>query len=343
MISLKKHIDDWHTAEGRSPVLSAYSALLLAIGACSHRAVPDLGDELENRLSELNRALVRDPTPENLFETQENASGELVRWAEKAHQRAADSEREMKDVILLMAKTIGTAGERDGQYAREMTEQTERLRAIATLNDLAAMRRSIIQSANAITDCVERMALDSQASLHRLSAEVEEYRTRLEKSEALSTLDPLTGLANRRRLEEILDVKMNARDTFSLIMIDLNGFKAVNDRFGHIAGDDLLKQFAGELRGQFRMADLVARWGGDEFVVIVASNRNDATARLHRLRCKVLGDYKISHGTRTIAVPLSASFGVVEWDGKESGQDLLARADQSMYSGKEANAAMRAG
>jgi len=277
------------------------------------------------------------------LQTHEHASGELAHWAEKAHQRAADSEREFKDVLLLMAKAIGTASETDSRYAREVTELTERLRSIVTLNDLAGMRRSILESASALTGCVQRITLDGQAQMQRLSAEVREYRARLEESETLSTLDPLTGLSNRRRLEQALDLKMKAGDTFSLIMIDLNGFKAVNDRFGHLAGDDLLKQFAGELRGQFRMADLVARWGGDEFVIIVACNQNDATARLHRLRRKVIGDYKISSGTRTITIPLSASMGVVQWDGTESGQDLLARADYCMYSGKEANAALVAG
>ncbi|MGD1070705.1 MAG: GGDEF domain-containing protein [Bryobacteraceae bacterium] len=339
MISLKKHIDDWNPAEAPS-VLSAYSSLLLTIGAGSIRAVPDLGDDLERKLTTLNGVLEADPTQESLSQTHENARGEISQWADKAHQRAADSERELRDVVLMMAKAIATVGERDTRYAREVTELTERLRSVATLTDLTAIRHFVIESATALTDCVQRIAADSQASLHRLSAEVEEYRTRLEKSETLSSLDPLTGLSNRRRLEDLLALKMKARDTFSLILIDLNGFKTVNDRFGHLTGDDLLKQFAGELRSRFRTADLVARWGGDEFVVILACNHADAVARLQHLRRNVLGDYKVDNGTRTVTITLGASIGVVEWDRKESGRNLLARADYCMYSGKESKAAV---
>jgi diguanylate cyclase (GGDEF)-like protein len=316
--------------------------LLLTIGAGSSRAVPDLGSDLERKLHKLNEVLEGDPTQESLCRTDENARGEISQWADKAHQRAADSERELREVVLMMAKAIATAGECDDRYAREVTELTQRLQSIVRLTDLAAIRRFVIESATALTDCVQRISQDSKASLHRLSAEVEEYRTRLEKSETLSSLDPLTGLANRRRIEEVLDLKMKARDTFSLIMIDLNGFKSVNDRFGHLAGDDLLKQFAGELGGRFRTADLVARWGGDEFVIIIACKQTDATARLQHLRRNVLGDYKITNGTRTVTIALGASFGVVEWDGQESGRNLLARADYCMYSGKESKGSRRA-
>jgi diguanylate cyclase (GGDEF)-like protein len=341
MISLKKHIDDWNPADGPS-ALSTYGALLLTIGAGSSRAVPDLGAELECKLHKLNDVLERDPTQESLSETDEKARREISQWADKAHQRAADSERELREIVLVMAKAIATAGESDGRYAREVLGLTERLRSIVTLTDLAAIRRFVIESATALTDCVQRISQDSKASLHRLSAEVEEYRTRLEKSETLSSLDPLTGLANRRRIEEVLELKMKARDTFSLIMIDLNGFKAVNDRLGHLAGDDLLKQFSGELAGRFRTADLVARCGGDEFVVIIACKQTDAAARLQHLRRNVLGDYKVTSGTRAVTIALGASFGVVEWDGQESGRNLLARADYCMYSGKESKGSRQA-
>jgi diguanylate cyclase (GGDEF)-like protein len=122
---------------------------------------------------------------------------------------------------------------------------------------------------------------------------------------------------------------------FSLILIDLNDFKSVNDQFGHLAGDELLKQFACELRTQFRLADLVARWGGDEFAVIVNSNQRDALARMHGLRRNALGEYKVTAGNKTVLVTVDASIGVVQWNERETARELVARADQSMYSVKQ--------
>jgi diguanylate cyclase (GGDEF)-like protein len=164
---------------------------------------------------------------------------------------------------------------------------------------------------------------------------VEDYRTRLIRSERLSSLDPLTGLANRRRFEEQLDANISATSRFCLILIDLNNFKDINDLFGHLAGDEVLKGFAQRLKQQFPSADLVARWGGDEFAIIIASNRRDAAARVHRIRRAALGEYMINIGGKQIAASINASFGVVEWDGMETGFQMLARADQAMYLAKQ--------
>src|SRR4029453_7179813 len=87
----------------------------------------------------------------------------------------------------------------------------------------------------------------------------------------LAYTDPLTGLPNRRKLEEQVETAIwdarTGRDTLALLFVDLNGFKAVNDRFGHAAGDELLQSVARPLRGRLRRGDLLARLGGDEFLV----------------------------------------------------------------------------
>jgi diguanylate cyclase len=210
------------------------------------------------------------------------------------------------------------------------------------MNDLALIRRSIVESASSLTACVERMAETGQESLRRLTAEVEDYRSRLSNSEKLSALDPLTGLANRRRFEEQLEVKIRTASRFCLILIDLNGFKEVNDRLGHLAGDEVLKSFASKLRAQFPSADLVARWGGDEFAVIINCSENDAAARVGRIRRSGIGECKINSGKQVINITVEASIGVVEWNGSERGPELLARADHSMYSGKPSMKSLRA-
>src|SRR5690606_10608541 len=89
----------------------------------------------------------------------------------------------------------------------------------------------------------------------------------------LAYTDPLTGLANRRAFEEQGSWRMGeaarAGRPVMLCFLDLDGFKAVNDRWGHAAGDELLRQVAGRLRGAVREADLIARFAGDEFALLV--------------------------------------------------------------------------
>ena len=343
MISLKKHIEDWNDTLPDESALQACRALLLAAGKSCDRAVPDLGSNLEQKLSELSSRISPQVTPEVLAITSQTAGIELSRLAELAFVRHEASGRDLREIVSVMAKAIASVTERDERYTLEVGDLTKKLRAIACISDLSVIRRSILESVSALTVCVERIAEDGRQSMLRSSAEVEDYRSRLVTSERLSTLDPLTGLANRRCFEDQLDVKIRTGKCFCLILIDLNNFKEVNDRLGHLAGDEVLKHFAGKLQLQFPSADLVARWGGDEFAVIIASSQKDAQARVYRMRRSALGECRINVARQFVTVMVDASMGVVEWDGTENGPEMLARADRCMYLGKGHTKTVRAG
>jgi diguanylate cyclase len=351
MISLKKHIDGWTGELPEDPLLNFYRSLLSAIGKCSRRAVPDLGAgsgaEMERKLSDLSSALEENQSSPHFAEilagTHRKAQAAFSHWADQAFERHKANETELSEIVDAMAQAVESITARDERYALEVGDLTKRLRAITSLSDMALIKRSLVESANSLTACVERMAEASKQSLRRMSAEVDDYRSRLSSSEKLSSLDPLTGLANRRRFEELLNGKIRAGSRFCLILIDLNDFKAVNDRLGHVAGDEVLKFFAVRLRSQFPSADLVARWGGDEFAVIINSSEKDAEARVERMRRSPIGEFKIDSGKQTIGVAVEASIGVVQWNGSEKGSELLARADRSMYQGKNSMKAVRTG
>jgi diguanylate cyclase (GGDEF)-like protein len=160
---------------------------------------------------------------------------------------------------------------------------------------------------------------------------VEGHRSRLEKPEELSSLDLV--ITNRCRLEEHLSARIKAEDRFCLILIALKDLKRVRDRFGGIAADDLLKQFALELRTQFPTAHLVARSCEDEFAVIIVTSCTNAEATVNRIRRTALGKYKVKSGEHFVIARIDAAIGVVEWDGAENSRDLLARGDNSVAEG----------
>ena len=142
-----------------------------------------------------------------------------------------------------------------------------------------------------------------------------------------ATADPLTGLANRRAWDDRLDLEMErARRTgavLTIAMIDLNGFKEVNDRLGHVAGDQLLKAIARAWQPQVRGGgDYLARIGGDEFAVLTSDSDQTAMRRL------------IKRFTETTPDGISFSAGEATWDRSEQASDLLRRADVAMYKDK---------
>jgi len=346
MISLKKHLDGWEAPPPDDPSLGFYRSLLAAIAKYSHRAVPYLGRDLERKLLDLDAALQKDLAnpvfPAVLADANKAAEAEFAQWADRAFARHKSNEQELREILGAMAKAAESVTTRDDRCALEIGGLTARLRSITKMNDLTLIRQAIVESANSLSACMARTAEDGRESLRRLNAEVEDYRSRLSSSEKLSALDALTGLANRRTFETQLDAKIRAARHFCLILIDLNDFKEVNDHLGHLAGDAVLKNFADRLRAQFPSADLVARWGGDEFAVIIGSSLNDTQARGDRMRRYPIGECKIGSGTEFVDVTLEASIGVVEWNGFETGAELLARADRSMFRGKHSMKSLRA-
>ena len=152
-----------------------------------------------------------------------------------------------------------------------------------------------------------------------------------------ATHDALTDLPNRillqDRLEQSIQRAQRSGDRFAVLLIDLDGFKPVNDEYGHLAGDQVLQEIARRLKAQLRVTDTAARLGGDEFVVIVSDvgERDADLAAATKLLRALSAPIKISNGT----VMIGASIGMALYpDHGADIETLLARADSAMYEAK---------
>lgn len=150
-----------------------------------------------------------------------------------------------------------------------------------------------------------------------------------ERSRVLSLTDSLTELPNRRAFEERLKQLYEHRATFALLYLDLDGFKQVNDRLGHQAGDEVLRAVALLLRQCIRTADLAARVGGDEFCLILSGADVQTTRSVAERVLKGLGLISHSRG-----VGIGASFGVATDADGIGPSEVVAAADAAMYRAK---------
>jgi diguanylate cyclase (GGDEF)-like protein len=172
----------------------------------------------------------------------------------------------------------------------------------------------------------------SAAVLVAVRERLERERDALRES---ALTDPLTGIANRRsllaRIEYEIARHARTRHGFAVVMIDLDGFKGLNDRFGHAAGDDLLRDVASALEHTVRGQDTVARMGGDEFCVLAPETEGEG---VERLRTRV--EWAVTTVTAGVQT-LQASVGVASFpgDGRRP-QDLLEAADQRLLAAKRA-------
>jgi two-component system, cell cycle response regulator len=159
----------------------------------------------------------------------------------------------------------------------------------------------------------------------------------VEESQRLATVDPLTGLMNRRAFLAAMQTEVARAERYGyavdVVMLDVDHFKAINDRHGHAVGDAVLAATGALLRREARRSDIVARWGGEEFLVAL-HGATDRGAEIAAERLRAALEALVVYDADGARVSLSASFGVASWRGGDTVDALIDRADRAMYEAK---------
>lgn len=162
-------------------------------------------------------------------------------------------------------------------------------------------------------------------------------RRKAEALNRLAFLDHLTQLPNRRFAEMAVQTALSEfqvhKDPFGIMMVDVDGFKSINDSFGHSSGDRALQQVAQTLTSSLRPTDTVGRWGGDEFLAIVRNVRRDVLKKLAE-RCVRLAEQTLILSNDDRLTRLSISIGATVPHDGETAEQLIHRADAAMYKSK---------
>ncbi len=349
MISLKKYLDTAENSPGMycepdendllAAVLGAYRSALLAMGNCAQDACPALGDDLKRALRKLEAELSTEMTPRAVEAKERAVQEQLQGWGQRIARHYQEKTAEVKELLLVMAHTAESVGARDQRCSGQIHEVTARLASIASLEDLTEIRASIKKSAAELKTSIDRMTEEGKAALEQMRAEVTNYQTKLQKAEEIAFRDTLTGVCSRLCAENQLGRRIGAGKPLCVAIVDIDGFKKVNDVHGHVTGDDLLTQFAAELRSACRATDLIGRWGGDEFIILLDASLAEASTQTDRLCRWICGYYEVQGKAGKTKLSVSASIGLAEYRPGDTMKDLLARADAAMYENKSASRA----
>ncbi|MHA7834725.1 MAG: GGDEF domain-containing protein [Algiphilus sp.] len=185
-----------------------------------------------------------------------------------------------------------------------------------------------------VSDAAMRLSADLTENQRALMATNRRLSDREVEIHHLSVTDPLTGVGNRRQFDQSLkEAVVTARRQhrpLSLVMVDIDHFKAVNDTYGHAIGDRLLQHFGQALQDGLRSTDTVCRFGGEEFAVVMPDCDLDAAcACSESLRIHIEQLPAVEGATR-----VTATFGVAQWCDGDTAESLLRRADEALYRGK---------
>lgn len=188
----------------------------------------------------------------------------------------------------------------------------------------------------------EEFAIRAEAQI-RHGRLIRKLREQTRHSITMSVTDPLTGLYNRRHMtaqgEALVSEALNRGRSLGLLLLDLDHFKAINDRHGHDAGDRVLKEFADRLKGALRKVDIICRIGGEEFVVLLPDAGEERVGKIAERLRHVISARPFSAGTpdAPLMLPVTVSIGVAVCDRPDDTlQSLLKRADEALYAAKNA-------
>jgi diguanylate cyclase (GGDEF)-like protein len=183
-------------------------------------------------------------------------------------------------------------------------------------------------------DAEERMTAASLAAHAAVALQNARLHAVVEEQ---ALVDALTGVANRRACEDCLSHEIARAGrlgaSLTLVVADLDDFKRINDRYGHDAGDDVLRAFADVLRATLRESDLAGRWGGEEFVILLPGTEAEGGAQLAE-RVRAAFSEQAFRGRDGAVFGVTCSFGAAELRPADRERELFARADRALYEAK---------
>jgi diguanylate cyclase (GGDEF)-like protein len=322
-------------------IIEKYRTVIRLFGGNARLDGSAHGIELDRKLGEAERSLAAEPTTACVKKLEAGIQSEIQVWGKRIAEDSRKKAEEVKEFLLSLAQTAETIGIRDKNHTTQFSRLSEDLKKIGDLNDLSQIRSRLHEHVSDLKLSVEQMARESRELVAALKNQVSSYELKLKCAEDLASTDELTGVANRRGTESFIVSNIAGGSIFTVVLFDLNKFKEINDRFGHVAGDEILKQFAKRLCSNTRERDRVGRWGGDEFIVVMNCGESRARSMLDRVKRHVFARYMLRSGDNGFFSPIyvDAATGLAEWHHGETVHQLIARADSEMYRNKAAAAA----
>ncbi len=257
---------------------------------------------------------------------------EFTRVVDPREQQLNDSAQEIRKILLNLASLFQRTGQAANQHTLTLGDVRSHISALDPSLDLKEVYQLLIRE-------IDRM-IDSNNSLRQelLEAQqkLEAQRRQIENLKTAIRIDALTQLANRtyldEKLQEMIGLRKRYQDPFSLLMIDVDEFKPINDTLGHQAGDRILKGLAYKLKVTVRETDFLARFGGDEFALILFKTPlNDAMEVAWKI-CHSLRESRFFLDGYEFQITLS--IGVTEWADGDTKESLIDRADRALYQAK---------
>lgn len=297
-------------------------------------------DRFKERLDELKEKFQSDQTTKAIGSQFDRHKTSILEHIHRQKAYIGEREAELREIIDLMTAAMTGLDTENREFYSSIRSQGERFEEITRLDDIRRIKQEMIHEIDNMRTIVRAKENQDQKALDALSSQVDILKMELDKARHSASTDGLTGVYNRKALDEqlrsLVDRNSVTRSPFSLLMMDLDDFKRLNDVYGHTVGDRMLLAFTEKCRGVTRSDDFLARYGGEEFTLILpgASLRN-ATKKAKQL-CKTISQarYAADDSPKADVISVTVSIGVSTYRSGDTVQSLIDRADQCLYKAK---------
>ena len=246
----------------------------------------------------------------------------------------------MRQEILHIISTIllefGHSGKQLSGYSQTLNQFVDILDHQSSSTDMLDETRKVIEE----THSMEQSQQHVEAQMVGVMAEIDSLRKELEQVKEESKTDTLTGISNRKAFDATLEhsilISRENKKPFCLLLLDIDHFKVFNDTYGHLIGDKVLRYVAASLKCNIKGSDFVARFGGEEFVIILpATNINGAMTVAELVREAISCGDLTEKNTNTSYGKITISIGVTQFRASDLSNQLIERADKALYLAKD--------
>ena len=294
MFSLTKTIDRLDREDLLyKQALGCYLAMISAIQEYPLDTDAVVCRKYKDDLRELQAEVAVTREPEVLEKSLETLSDILKGYYRSASAISAEKDLDLRAVMSALGEAAQILAQQHAVNADKLLSFTDSLQNIGKATDLKQIRAQLVSHVADLRTIGDAARKEGDRAVLTMQAQLDEFKGRLDNAEERACYDGLTGLVNRSEGEKRLIRIIQAGRTTCALLIDLNNFKKVNDTWGHPAGDEVLKNCARVLRDQSRPGDLICRWGGDEFIVVILCEESVGRARSEAFQARLRVPQKV--------------------------------------------------
>ena len=296
--------------------------------------------EFKNDISQLAGIFTRETKLKKIQSRFEKDKKGITAYISLQKKYLIDREGEFKDIIDILTNAMVNLDVENQEYNQKLLEQSGKIEKITHLDDIKKVKQAIILEIEQMRQTVKDKQSSDNDTLDALAKQVHTLNIQLKQAHTESATDSLTGIYNRkafdRQISELIEKNTVSKYPFSLLMIDIDNFKNINDTHGHQIGDRIIIAIVQKCRNSIRAEDFFARYGGEEFAIVLpgASLRNAVKKAKHICNSVASARYLLDDEPNSQTLHATVSIGVSCHQKGDTTTTVIKRADRALYAAK---------